>query len=312
MAEEQAIAITKAEPITGFAEGFDPFDENYVPPVKQEIETQEEVKAIEQVVEEVKPTVFEPNTFVKDKFGAILTLKGGVDFERNFSPTYNFATNWAVTDNYDAICVYLNENAVYNTTMQASWEAMLNYLKSAAPSAKIYCTGSWSANDKQAAIQAACNAVPNITYVDLVGLNTANNQWKRGDYYFGRASSYYPMGAAYSHPNDMGHFNIANYFLLYMGQDQLTGKTHNITLVQATGGAIETPNTTWVKDGVVTIRINPTAGYNLSSLNVVTAGGQTIATTQRTNNYYDGTNRIYYTFIMPDDNVTVTPIWQTI
>lgn len=69
MSEEQAIEITKAEPITGFAEGFDPFDENYIPPVNQEIEVQEEAKVIEQVVEEVKPTVFEPNTFVKDKFG---------------------------------------------------------------------------------------------------------------------------------------------------------------------------------------------------------------------------------------------------
>lgn len=251
-------------------------------------------------------------TFVKNVFGATLTLQSGVDFERYFSPTYNFATNWNVANNYDAICIYLQENAVYSGTMQASWEAMLNYLKTAAPNAKIYCTGSWSANTKQQAIQAACNAVADITYVDLVGLNTANNQWKRGDYYFGRASTYYPMGAPNTHPNDMGHLTIANYFLLYMGQNQITNNSHTITLNQATGGTIETPNTTWVENGIVTIRINPTSGYAINGLNVVTAGGQAVTVTQRTNNFYDGTNRVYYTFTMPAKNVVVTPTWATI
>lgn len=251
-------------------------------------------------------------TFVKDKFGATLTLKGGVDFERNFSPSYDFATNWNVTNDYDAICVYLNENAVYNSTMQESWEAMLNYLKIAAPNAKIYCTGSWSANTKQQAIQAACNSVSNITYIDLVGLQTVGNYWKRGDYYLGRANTYYPMGAAYGHPNDMGHLAIANYFLLYMAQDQITNNSYTITLNQVVGGIIETPNLVWVENGIVTIRINATSGYAINGLNVVTAGGQAVTVTQRTNNFFDGTNRVYYTFTMPAENIVVTPTWIAI
>ena len=86
--------------------------------------------------------------FIKSKLDCTIELKNGVDFERNYSPDYDFTSKWKVQDNYDVICIYLNENAVYNDTMQASWEAMLNYLKSAAPRARIFCTGSWTSNNK--------------------------------------------------------------------------------------------------------------------------------------------------------------------
>lgn len=251
--------------------------------------------------------------FIKSKLNCTVKLKSGVDFERNYSLDYDFASNWNIQDNYDAICIYLNENAVYNDTMQASWEAMLNYLKSAAPRARIFCTGSSTAGNKEKAIRTACLNVNGINYVDCLGLYTtevnASTIWRKGDYYFGRESQYYPMGAPYSHPNDIGHLYIANRFLQSFGEDIVSGNTYNIALNQAVGGTIETANTIWVENGIVTIRCNPSEGYVISSVNAQKESGSSIETVRRTNTMFDGTERVYYTFTMPNENVSVTPIW---
>lgn len=246
-----------------------------------------------------------------------LKLVSGVDFERNYSTDYDFASKWEVTDVYDAICVYLCENAVYNDTMQESWEAMLNYLKSAAPKARIFCTGSWSSNNKQQAIQAACKNISGVTYVNMLPVSSqlANHSsaWHRGDYYYGRESTYYPMGAPSSHPNDKGMLDIANTFLDYMGLGQIEGKTHSITLNQTSGGIIGTPNVEWLENGIVTIRCTPDSGHSIQSVSVQKSSGGSIEVTRRTNNYYDNkTERVYYTFTMPNEDVEVTPEWTIV
>lgn len=255
-------------------------------------------------------------SFIKDKLGlTTLKLQSGVDFERNYSTDYDFASKWGVTDVYDAICVYLCENAVYNDTMQTSWEAMLNYLKSAAPKARIFCTGSWQSNGKQQAIQAACENVSGVIYVNMLPIyTTANNgsvNWHRGDYYYGRESTYYPMGAPAGHPNDKGMLDIANTFLDYMGAEQIEDKTHNITLNQTSGGTIGTPNVEWLENGIVTIRCTPDSGHSIRSVLVQKSSGGLVEVTRRTNNYYDNeTERVYYTFTMPSEDVTVIPTWS--
>ena len=254
--------------------------------------------------------------FIKSKLNCSVKIKSGVDFERNYSVNYNFASNWNVQDDYDAICVYLGENAVYNDTMKGSWEAMLNYLKTAAPKARIFCTGSWSSNSKEKAIRAACLNVYGINYTDCIGINSTevNNStiWKKGDYYYGRDSSYYPLGAAHSHPNDVGHLSIANRFLQSFGEETITGNTHNITLNQKSGGTIETPNILWVENGIVTIRCNPSTGYTINNVSVSKTSGDAIISTRRSNTKLDGTERVYYTFTMPNENVIVTPEWTAV
>ena len=255
-------------------------------------------------------------SLIKDKLGlTTLKLVSGVDFERNYSTDYDFASKWGVTDSYDAICVYLCENAVYSDTMQESWESMLNYLKSAAPKARIFCTGSWLSNNKQQAIQAACENVSGVIYVNMLPIyTTANNgsvSWQRGDYYYGRESTYYPMGAPAYHPNDKGMLDIANTFLDYMGAEQIEDKTHNIILNQTSGGTIGTPNVEWLENGIVTIRCEPNSGYTIQSVSVQKSSGGSVEATRRTNNYYDNeTERVYYTFTMPSEDVTVTPVWS--
>lgn len=256
-------------------------------------------------------------SLIKNKLGlTTLKLQRGADFERNYSTSYDFASNWNVHDDYDAICIYLCENAVYNDTMQESWEAMLNYLKSAAPKARIFCTGSWSSNNKQQAIQAACENVSGIVYVNMIPIySNSNNKsviWKKGDYYYGREGTYYPIGKPFSHPNDKGMLDIANTFLNYMGAGQIEDKTHNITLKQVSGGTIETPNVEWLENGIVTIRCNPSKGYAINNVSVSKASGDAIISTRRSNTILDDTERVYYTFTMPNENVIVTPEWTTV
>lgn len=257
-------------------------------------------------------------SLIKDKLGlTTLKLVSGVDFERNYSTDYDFASKLKVTDEYDAICIYLCENAVYNDTMQESWEAMLNYLKSAAPKARIFCTGSWSSNNKQQAIQAACENTSGVTYVNMLPVSSKlanhSSDWHRGDYYYGRESTYYPIGAPSSHPNDKGMLDIANTFLNYMGVEQIENKTHNITLNQTSGGIIGTPNVEWLENGIVTIRCTPDVGHSIQSVSVQKSSGGSIEVTRRTNNYYDNkTERVYYTFTMPNEDVVVTPEWTIV
>lgn len=239
-------------------------------------------------------------SLVGSSLGASVAIKSGVDFERNHS-TYDLSA-LAVTDDYDAICIYLSENVADTTGMQQSWENLFAYLKEAAPSARIFCSASWSDSAKAALIQQAC-ASAEVEYVDCMGLYKPENIWQKGDYYLGRGNSYYPMGAAYSHPNDMGHLAIANRFLSAFGEGTVN-PTHTITLNQTSGGSISTPNSTWLTGGVVTIRLSGNG-----SVSVKTASGASVEATAHSNEYLDGSTRYYYTFVMPDEDVVVTPSW---
>ena len=259
------------------------------------------------------PSVYdnEWSAFVAEKYGAQFTKLVGVDFERNYSPSYNFAQQWNVQDEWDAICVYLCENANYNDTMQASWEAMLNYLKTAAPHAEIFCTASWTAGDKATAIAAACASVSNINYVNLIGLNSDALSWNTGDYYIGRDDKYLPMGAPNTHPSDIGHLAIANKFLEKMGQTPFDNKTKHVTLNQSGGGTISTKSEEQVIGAVVSIRCTADSGNYISGMTVVDANGNNVEAVFRVNGRRTDYPKVYYTFIMPNSDVTVTPTWSS-
>lgn len=241
-------------------------------------------------------------SLVGNALGASVAIRSGVDFERNHSTSYDFSSKLAVTDSYDAVCVYLSENVSNRTGMQESWEALFAYIKQAAPSARIFCSASWGDVAKATLIQQACENAE-VEYVDCMGIYEANNIWKKGDYYLGRGNNYYPMGAAYSHPNDMGHLAIANRFLSAFGEGTIN-PTHTITLNQSPGGTITTPNSTWLTGGIVTIRLSSNG-----TISVQTASGASVEATARSNDYLDGSTHYYYTFVMPDEDIIVTPIF---
>ena len=249
------------------------------------------------------------SVMLANQLGATLERRNAVDFEHNYSTDYDFATRWTVTDDYDAICVFIGENVAEVTSQfQPSIEAAMAYLKAAAPHAIIYWAGSWNYGLQYNAMLAAAKKMQ-VKFVDTPGSNEANAKWQRGDYYLGRGGNYYPMGVAYDHPNDMGHLAIANQFLQAMWHQTFTETVHSIRLVKTAGGLLSTPNTRWPEGGIVTIRVNPNAGHDIATLTVTSTDGTPVVATRRSNNYYDGSDRTYYTFVMPAADVTVVPVW---
>lgn len=254
-------------------------------------------------------------SFVGDRLGATVARRNSVDFERNYSPSYDFAGKWDVSDKYDAICVFMGENVAQVTPdFATSVRAAMKYLKSSAPHATIYWSSSWSYGDKYKVMRDAA-LQEGVTFVDVTDTWSAQEGkatfWQKGDYYQGRGGAYYPVGVASAHPNDMGHLGIANKYLLAMGYDEISDVVHQIELREAKGGTLSTPNTSWPEGGIVTIRTSADEGYVVSSVSV-TAGGKAIKTVKRTNDSTDGTPQTYYTFVMPKSDVVVTPVWKRV
>ena len=203
--------------------------------------------------------------------------------------------------------------------MQESFEYFFTSLRNYMPTADIFASGGVISGDRYTALNAAINNCPFVTKIDtkaIMSQTTRNNsaQWEGGEYYIGRNNNYYPVKyVAASHPNDYGHYAIANAFLEAMGKE-LLNETININLNQNNGGTISTANTHWFEDAVVSIRIEPNDGYRLSSLTVVDSNNNIISTTARDNT--DGSSqgkvKYFYTFIMPNNEVTVTPTWELI
>lgn len=253
-------------------------------------------------------------SLVGSSLGASVTIKSGVDFERNCTADYDFASNWDISEEYDVVLIFLGENIPQVTdSLSQSIEAAIKYIKNAVPKADIFIAGTWSYGEKYNAIlKAAANT--GIKFVDTASTNitltNSSNRWEKGDYYLGREGEYYPMEVAYSHPNDMGHLSIANKFLQVMGHSAIQDIVHEIILNQTDGGIISTPNTKWVENGVVTIRTSAKSDYEIAELSVKTGQGEDIPVERRTNNYYNGSDAIYFTFIMPKENVSVTPLWK--
>lgn len=255
-------------------------------------------------------------SFVGDRLGASVDRRNCVDFERNYSPSYDFAANWNVSDDYDAICVFMGENVTEVTAdFHTSVQAAMQYLKASAPHATVYWSSSWHYGDKYKAMRDAAME-EGVVFVDVtdtwVTQDGSSTIWQKGDYYLGRDDAYYPIGPAYTHPNDMGHLGIANKYLQAMGYDAISQTVHRILLDTAGGGKLSTPNTSWPEGGVVTIRINADEGYAIDSMEVLSGTGEVIETTMRTNDYHEGTLQTYYTFIMPKADVVVKPVWKRI
>ena len=255
--------------------------------------------------------------YLERELGATITNPGiGWSFERNYAADYDFATMLTkLTTDHDCVIVFIGDNATYSETMTASWEALFAAIHEKAPLAEIFASAPWGVSDKYTAIN---QAILNTSYVNLVDLalirtklRNASDTWEGGEYYIGLNGDYYPLWQVVaSHPNDLGHYNIANAFLKAMGKPVMDS-IKTITLNQNQGGTISTPSTSWFEDAVVTIRIEAASGYQLASLSVVDGNGNTIQTTARSNSMRsDGKERYYHTFIMPETGVTVTPTWE--
>lgn len=221
------------------------------------------------------------------------------DWERNLI-NYNFASNWGVTDVYDAIVLFVGANIVDTSNVYQGYVEALTYLKQAAPTADIY-VASMSIGAIYDGAKNAASAMK-VDFIDITYLSKYPLMHLMGDYYIGKNSTYYEItaGGVANHPADYGHWLIAQAITLGMGNETNADPTHNITLMQAVGGTISACALLGVEGGVITVHCSADDGYAISSIAVVDGSGTAVTATARSG---------VYTFIMPSSDVTVTPTW---
>lgn len=233
-----------------------------------------------------------------------LNIMSSIDWERNYNTTFDFDASWKPTlqsENPDVIFMHISGNSTWTEEFEAACELMIENVKKTCPLADIFIAASWHGGQKATDMRTACNNKGTV-YVDLSSYKVSSSMWKAGDWYYAEDDSQYhgiyPVVA--SHPNDIGCMLQANAFLRSAGYDEIQG-THTITIDASDGISVSTPNTTWLKDGIVTIRIK---SGNVTQFTVNKASGGIVEATLRTNELNENYNT-YYTFVMPDDDVVV-------
>lgn len=228
------------------------------------------------------------------KTGATFSKGNYAHFEVNYSPNYDFENYIPINANdYDLVVVQLFENASYSSTMQASWEALYDYIRSKCPNAFIIQIVGWYEQNKYNAVS---NAAQNKGVVLLNCSDvTALGQYALGDYVSGSDNSYHAIlnSGVVNHPSDIGFYGIANKILSVYDIELDT--IHSISINQGSGVTVSTPYEKWIAGGIVNIRI---VSGTVTNITVLDASNNTIAVTQR-----DAT---HYTFIMPDSNVVIS------
>lgn len=232
---------------------------------------------------------------------AEVTNIGNAGFETGYNTSFDFSTIPFPEEEFDAVIVQLGENSSYRDDMQECWTNFLNYIKQKYPTADVVQVIGWSTGSKLQAISRACSAA-GITMLNCYD-ETFTGQFTEGDYVTAGVSEtdyniIKPM--VKTHPSDVGMLLIANRILSYWDMEELD-MFRDITLQQNTGGTISVPYEQWVVGGLVSVKCDADSGYSIQSLSV---NNGDITVTQRTNEY-----GIYYTFFMPDENVTIVPTW---
>jgi hypothetical protein len=254
--------------------------------------------------------------FIASKFSAVLDKISVFEFEHDYAVTstvYDFATNWNIDNDYDAIIFSIGANTPTTdstslSNLTVNYGLALEYLKTTCPQAEIYVHTPFQSGVVSNAVQAAALA-EYLQFIDTSYMAEFNNNsdiFKVGDYYKDAAGVYQfidDLGIA-RHPSDIGHLRIADTLLGAMASTPHTAIRKTITLNQSAGGVIETPNASWVQNGVVTIRVFADSGKSISSLSVIDIDAGVISATQRTN-----THGIYYTFLMPAKDVVINPVF---
>ena len=241
---------------------------------------------------------------IQSKNGCVFSVKSGVDFERNYSVSYDFS-KLGLTNEYDVVIIQLGENTTYSDTMESSFAALIKYIKSICINADIYVMlGAPAINgDRSTALINAANKnnvqIINCMSVSLVG------RYSLGDYVSSESDGMdyiQNSGVSDGHPSDIGQLNIANKCLEAFGNESIRDRLFKINLQQTSGGSITTAYPSWVSGGIVSVRCKANESYTIQSISVTTTSEKNIEATKRTNEY-----GAYYTFIMPNEDVTITP-----
>ena len=249
--------------------------------------------------------------YLKKATGATIDIMGMWDFEANYSTDYDFQTKMPVNKDYDVIIVQIQENANYRPDMQASWEALYDYLKSKCPNARIIQNIGWDQQPNRFEAIRMAAVSRQIPLVDS-RVETMTGNLRPGDYVSDRYGKLHPIEIpdVCEHPSDVGMQLIANNMLKALGVAPVN-TMHLLNIEQKEGGELSTPYGQWPELGIVSIMVNPAEGMELDSITVTTAAGEKIETKAYTNDYYDTTSRLYHVFTMPREDVTITPFWRS-
>ena len=245
---------------------------------------------------------------IKSKLGGGYTVKSGVGFERD-SANFNLS-EWNLEDVFDCVVVQLGENGVYNQTLRTDCKRMYEYIINACPNADVYCIipGYYNTDVRNAFINGAKDA--GVTVYDIANVAMQCKYNTLGDYVYDANGEYTYLnnpGITQGHPSDIGMFNMANYLVQAWGYGIIDNRKFGIKAVQTKGGTISLICDYWISDGIVSVRTTNEIGYKANGLSVITESGKTITATKRENEH-----GIFYTFIMPNENVTITPNWGVI
>lgn len=237
-----------------------------------------------------------------------LNIMSSIDWERNYNTTFDFDTMWKPTlksFNPDVICMHISGNSTWTEEFESACEEMIDNVKKTCPLADVYIAASWHGGQKATDMRTACNN-KGAVYVDLSSYKIASNMWNAGDWYYAEDDSQYHgiYAVVASHPNDMGCLQQANAYLRSAGYDEIV-RVYSITLNQDGNGKASIVNNSWLNNGIVTIRIE---SGTVSSIKVTKSNGVTIEPLIRNNNLNESYNT-YYTFTMPNENVTIDVIF---
>ena len=253
--------------------------------------------------------------YLEEVSGAQVDILRGWDFEWNYPwDGYPFETGLPISrSDYDVVIVQIQENAmqVPDFNFKDGWVRLYTYLKGKCPnSIYMQCIG-WDVEARTADISEAA-AEFNIPIVDN-RVETMTGNFRVGDYVYSNVDKiYYPInnGSVANHPSDVGFLLTANNVLRQLNLPTVENRMHAINIVEAEGGQLSVPYNSWPEKGIVSVRVEPESGHTLASVSVVTASGKTVETTKRTNDLFEEKEHDYYTFLMPDEDITVTPVWE--
>ena len=226
---------------------------------------------------------------------------------------FKFEAEIPVEKHYDVVIVQIQENAWPNLLYdyEAAWERLYTYLKSKCPDAVfMQCIG-WYQEERYNGIVKAARKFG----IPVVDNRQAIEQglFRTGDYVYGNVDQqYHPINNASvaAHPSDVGFLFMANNVLSQLGLPTVEKRMHALNVADSDGGQLSLAYHQWPEKGLVSIRVEPAEGHDLASLTVQTASGATVEAVRRTNNCYQEEEHVYYTFIMPSEDVTITPVWN--
>ena len=226
---------------------------------------------------------------------------------------FNFEVEIPVGKHYDVVIVQIQENAWPNPLYdyEAAWGRLYTYLKSKCPDAVfMQCIGWYQEQRYDGIVRAA----------EQFGIPVVDNRqaieqgmFRTGDYVYGSVDHEYHAidnESVALHPSDVGFLFMANNVLRQLGLPTVEKRMHALNVAESEGGQLSLAYHQWPEKGLVSIRVEPDEGHNLASLTVQTASGATVEAVRRSNNCYQEEEHVYYTFIMPSEDVTITPVWN--